>query len=357
MKSEINRYFDNIISCRSDEEFLSGALGKADTNMKKRSNKKKIMAVPIAAAVTIAVCGIGVGAAYGFEHLTKLFGGNENIVSEIQSNVFSDSDGHVSITVEQLVSDGRHIHAAVHYKALDDTGRDWLADEPFGTGLNSSHDILNIMCKNNSESAVNAYGSHELDELRTQTDRFFYLITDINDVLWHSDDLSSYIRYPMTDGARNAAVDVEKTIESRRFSIVGNERSSKYLTPVFIEISPLSYALYAHDDHGLVTIEHHKTGGYRASSTLSFEEYNAEVLSKQVYLVFSDGERIQLPHGYGGYSEEYYIWQSGEIFDVSEYDTANNFHTQIGHDYSVTFNYDDLVGIEIGDVYYDLIAE
>ncbi|MBQ4166032.1 MAG: DUF4179 domain-containing protein, partial [Oscillospiraceae bacterium] len=129
MRQEYNKLFDKITSERSDKEFFEEAIRKAE-NMKHKSKfNKKAVIVPVAAAITIAVGGIGVGAAFGFDYLTNLFADNEALVSEIQSNVFEDSDGHVKITVEQLLSDGRHIHAAVHYEALDKRGEQWLAGE------------------------------------------------------------------------------------------------------------------------------------------------------------------------------------------------------------------------------------
>ena len=233
MRQEYNKLFDKITSERSDKEFFEEAIRKAE-NMKHKSKfNKKAVIVPVAAAITIAVGGIGVGAAFGFDYLTNLFADNEALVSEIQSNVFEDSDGHVKITVEQLLSDGRHIHAAVHYEALDKRGEQWLAGEPFGTKPNSSHRILRIDCDNADRAGVTSFGSFEVKELRTATDRYFYLNSE--NALQSTEELSGYLCYSMVNSFNKiASIDIESTMEFKRFKIVGDERASKYLTPTYI---------------------------------------------------------------------------------------------------------------------------
>lgn len=355
MKNEINRYFDTITSNKSDEEFLSGALGKAEANMKKHRFSRKAIALPIAAAVTIAVCGIGVGAAYGFEYLTEVFKGNENITAEIQSNIFSDTDGHVSVTIEQLVSDGRHVHAAVHYEALDKVGQEWLSkDEMFITNDYNCNELLNIkhLDENGKEECPGSYGSIEITEQRTETDRYFYTKCKVFNEYWDQDKLDMIFNYPMRGGLlKKAQFEVVNTLESRQYKIIGNERSSKYLTPTHIDISALSYALYAHDDYGLVITNDLPNGGYESHISVSHEDFAREVSQKYASLVRADGERIVLVDMRGSYSGEEWIWMSGEIINFDE------IHNCWTADYSITFEFDELVGIEIDGVYYDLIAE
>lgn len=356
MKSEINRYFDNIISCRSDEEFLSGALGKVDTNMKKRSNKKKIMAVPVAAAVTIAVCGIGVGAAYGFEHLTKLFGGNEKITAEIQTSVFSDSDDHVCVTIDQLVSDGRHVHAAVHYEALDEVGQEWLSEQSFrNEELQCSVlEITHLGGVNGPDDKTWLYGSIELENMRTETQRYFYSIAGFADEVWNEDGMSATFTYPVVSGFRSAEIDVTSTMETRRYRVSGDERCSEYLSPTYLDISALSYVLYANDDHGMIEKEELPDGRYQINRTVPNDK-----LEKNVELVLDNGKRITLLQtrmGYCAPSEENgfsdFIWGAEQLFD-----TDSSIWYDFYHDYTVEFDFDEIIGLEIDGVYYDLIAE
>lgn len=351
MRQEYNKLFDKITSERSDKELLEGAIRKAENMKQKRKFNKKAVIVPVAAAITLALGGVGVGAAFGFDHLTNMFGANEALVSEIQSNVFEDSDGHVKVTVEQLLSDGRYVHAAVHYEALDERGISWLASEPFGTELNSSHSILHIKCDDAYCSGVASYGSIEAEELRTETDRYFYLHSQIDTGTWSGSEFLGSINYPLTSKNKTASLELDSFIETRRFNIVGEERSSKYLTPLYIDISHLSYCLYAQDDYGLVERTDFPEGGYSESMTVSFEEAQEEIWDKGAVLICADGERIELGNFTSGPNDDCWTWMSGEIINK---DAVSNCWTA---DYSIEFDFDELVGLEIDGVYYDLVAE
>lgn len=351
MRQEYNRLFDKITSERSDKELFEEAIRKAENMKQKKKLGKKAVIIPIAAAMTVIIGGVGVGAAFGFEPLTNLFGGNQSLASEIQSNVFEDSDGHVKITVEQLITDGRYVHAAVHYEALDERGEKWLDGEPFATGVNNSSSmLLNIQC-NDFYRGVASYGSFEEKALRTETDRYFYLSSQINTGAWGSNEFLGALNYPMTNGNKTSSIELENIIETKRFYVVGNERSSKYLTPTYLDISPLSYALYAHDDYGLVVHNDLPSGGYHSYATLPYEETKPETWDKEKYLILSDGDKILLSSDSGGYiDDDNYLWGSAEIYDTTNY---NWFQRR----FDIEFDFDELVGIEIGGVYYDLVAE
>ena len=352
MKQEYNSFFEKITSDRSDRQLLDGAIREAEKRMRAKKSGRKAIVVPIAAALSLVIGAVGVAAAFGYQHLTTIFGGNENLLNEIQTNVFEDSDGHVKVMVEQLISDGRYVHAAVHYQAIDEVGRKWLSGEPFGVGVNASHQIIHIQCDDKDYGGSSSYGSHENKAYRTETDRYFYLVSDFYDAVWDNDKLSGYMQYPMTDGSRRADIAIESTMEIKRFNVAGDERCSKYLTPTYIEISPLSYALYAHDDHGLVASELLPSGGYSMYTTIPFEEYNTEILQKDKYLVMNNGERILLANGSGGSRENgEFLWQTAEIFDTTSY------YNCIEKEYTVMIDFEAVAGLEIDGVYYDLIAE
>ncbi len=354
MKHEINRIFDQITSEKSDSEFLSQALRKAETDMKKHTFNKKALVVPLAAALALGIGAVGVGAAYNYAHLTELFGGNENISAEIQTDIFTDSDGHVAVTMEQLVSDGRHVHSAVHYEALDEVGKEWL-DNDVSFLLNSygCNELVNIkyLDSDGNEKDPGTYGGIELAEHRTDTDRYFYTKCRVHDDDWGEETLNMIFNYPMCGTLKKAEFSVESTLETRRYEIAGDERSSKYLTPTYLDISALSYVLYGNDDFGLVKSEMLPKGGYKQYISVSDDEYSKEVTHKPISLVMADGERIKLANEASGSNGAEWVWASGEIFD---FDEPNHCWTA---DYSITFEFEELVGIEIDGVYYELVAE
>ncbi len=358
MKQEYNRLFDKIESGMSDEIFVEETLRKAETLQRRKRIRKTSFIVPAAAAAVLAIGTIGVGAAYGFSHLSDLFGSRENLSSEIQSNVYEDSDGHVKVTIEQLLSDGRRIHAAVHYEALDETGTQWLAEKEFAQDHLASSETINIKASvTGMECGMNEWGSIELDEQRTETDRYFYVLGGLHETIWDAPDLKGTFTYPMPDGQRSAEVDIGGTMDVRTYTIEGEEACSHFVQPTCLQISDLSYTLYARSLTPLTERIDHEDGGYTIQTTLTSEEQDG-LFGTETKLVFSDGTMLPLEPLYSETVEPDeanggadLIWKAGEIFNT---EAPNNCWE---HDYNVAFSLDDLTGIEIGGVYYELTAK
>ena len=369
MKREYNAFFDKVTSERSDRQLLEGALREAEKIMQKKKINRKALTVPIAAALSLVVVAVGVGAAFGYEHLTTIFGGNESLLSEIQTNVFEDNDGHVSVAIEQLATDGRYMHAFVHYTALDEQGQEWLNEKEFirdivdERGHYHSYLINLIYTDDELPLGYPSYGSScfEIEEQRTETDRYFYLYRSLgHPVEWYNDDFKQYFGYVLTDNEiRVPQLTGYEVTVSTRYRIVGDERCSKYITPTYLELSPFSFVLYADDDYGMITHEDLPSGGYAEYINISDEEYDREVSDLDFYIVLTDGTKVELLGTSGGplYKAEWadgfsdWIIGRGEIFDVN----GLRYRTQIS--YSVCIDYNMIAGIEIGGVYYDLIAE
>lgn len=357
MRQEYNKLFDKITSERSDKELLEGAIRKAENMKQKKKFNKKAVIIPIAAALTLAIGGVGVGAAFGFDYLTKLFDGNDALVSEIQENVFEDNDGHVRVTIDQYVSDGRYAHALVHYTALDEQGEIWLSGKKLVNENSFSSYYLKLIYKNDSEEELEGSNISELEDQCTETDRYFYLRRRLGHYSeWYNDEYKQYFNYVLSDDMVQTALLTEfNKTESTRYRIVGDERCSKFLTPTYLDISPLSFALYADDDYGLIKREVLAGGGY----AISHEDFSEEVSDLKTYIVMKDGTKLALlgtsagPLYHYEWAEGFADWLlgTGEIFYI------DGLRFEFSRDYDISFDFDELVGIEIGGVYYDLVAE
>ncbi len=358
MKEKIqgyNRTISEITPKRSDGELYNAVIGKAENAMDKRRINKKAIIIPVAAVLSCALA-VGVGAAVmNYEHLTKLFGGNQTLTSEIQTNIFEDSDGHVKVSIDQFLSDGRYIFAGVHYQALDDKGKEWL------DGVDFTSQDLCIGCdmqypENEVRSIpyeITSYTNREIKEQRTENDRYYCLTAEIYSAIWDTVD-SGIFYYSLPHLNKSAKLDISSTLEFKTYRIVGDGRSSKYLTPARLEISALSYALYAEDDYGITKIEYPEDGGWSESRTISDEEFEKEVLFIEKYLVMSDGEEIALWDQKGGSREDgTYLWSTGELFDCE----SESFYNRGEKNYNIEFDFSELKGIKINGVYYDLIEE
>lgn len=361
MRQEYNKLFDKITSERSDKELFEEAIRKVENMKQKKKFNKKAVIIPIAAAMTLAVGGVGVGAAFGFDYLTKLFEGNEALVSEIQENVFEDNDGHVRVTIEQYVSDGRYAHAVVHYTALDEKGEMWLSGKKLVNENSYSSDYIQLIYKHDTEEEHEGSNISELEDQRTETDRYFYLRRRLgHHSEWYNDEYKQYFSYVLSDDiVRTPQLTEFNKTESMRYRIVGDERCSKFITPTYLDISPLSFALYADDDYGLIKREDFASGGYAEYISVSHEEFSEEVWDLRTYIVMQDGTKLELLGTSAGslYKDEWaegfadWLLGTGEIFII------DGLRFQFSRDYDISFDFDELVGIEIGGVYYDLVAE
>lgn len=362
MRQEYNKLFDKITSERSDNELLQGALRKAENMQQKKRLNKRAVIIPIAAAMTVIIGGIGASAAFGFDYLINLFAGNEALVSEIQESVFEDSDGHVSVTIEQFAADDRYAHALVHYSAIDEQGEIWLSGKRFvGENCIYESDCIKLVYTKDDKAEYEGSSISELEQQRTETDRYFYLVRRLgHHSEWFNDEYKLYFSYVLSDNiARTPQLEEFNTTESIRYRIVGDERCSKFITPTYLDISPLSFALYADDDYGLIKRENFASGGYAEYINVPFEEFSEEVSDIKTCIVMEDGTKLQLLGISSGplYKDEWAVGFADWLLGTGEIFNIDGLRFQFSRDYDISFDFDKIVGIEIGGVYYELIAE
>ncbi len=336
-----NRVISEIIPERSNSELLDAVIRKAENTMvKKRINNRSAM-IPIMVAVAL-ICTACAATVVYYEHLTILFGENKTLSSEIQTDLFEDSDEHIRISVDQLMSDGRSLYASVHYQALDDVGKEWLARK-------TEYIYYSLGFRFDGEDKGTAF---EIVEQRTETDKYFYVRGGVPYELWGADksELNGSFGYSLpTDLIVETDMDLSGTFDVKSYKIVGDERCCKYLTPTRLEISPLSYTLYANDDYGV--------GTWNQALAVSWTEFNNEVCHVDRALVMSDGEKILLPIGSPYIRDDgTYVWTHSDIFD---YEGIESYYAggMLSEEYNVEFDFDNLAGIEINGIYYELVEE
>ena len=111
---------------------------EGSSNQKKHKFKFKYCAVLLAAAMIFSTTTVFADEIK--EAFYNLLGKNEIISEDVLNEVFSDDDGHVKITVKELLSDGINTYAIVEYTALDDKGKWWI-DKPLIVGADFSTHI------------------------------------------------------------------------------------------------------------------------------------------------------------------------------------------------------------------------
>lgn len=361
MRENYKKAFDKLAPKRSDDELLKAVLGKAENNMEKKRFNKKAIIVPVAAALALTVGTVGAVAALNAEHLKGLFGGNESITENIHSFVFEDSDEHVKMTVEECLSDGQCTYLTVHYQALDEQGEKWLAEEDFKDGSNyfeplSIHPVFKEVT--DVYYPVNySVGTQELPEYRTETDRYFcaYFEADSR----HYGTEQSRFTYVMSDGvSRKIALDISNNMEEKWFELNAEKSPSEFYIPKYLVLSELSFSIHGENTGAYMDSSVPERNYWSFSSLMTDEEEEADAVH-DIRFVFADGSEYR-PDGYAylcsavANEENRYtdIDIAGGAFVKCEANDTGNFDVKFN-----AVDVDNIVGLYIGDVYYELTAE
>lgn len=363
MRDDYKKAFDKIAPKRSDGELLQAVLGKAENNMEKKRFNKKAIIVPVAAALALTVGAVGVAAALNAEHLRGIFGGNESITENIHNSVFEDSDEHVKMTVEEYLSDGQCTYLTVHYQALDEEGEQWLAEEDFNDDSNyfeplSIHPIFKEVTDVYYPVSYSE-GTQELTEYRTETDRYFCAYFEANSR--HYGTEQSRFTYIMSDGvSRKTALDISNNMEEKWFELNAEESPSEFYIPKYLVLSELSFSIYGENTGAYEDNSIPEKGFWSfSSSSMTHEQEMADAVH-DISFVLDDGSRIKIKDYYCFYLGSAVAHEYNRYTDIN---IASGWFTERKYkDDSFTMalnnpDIDRIVGLQIGDVYYELSAE
>ncbi len=359
MRENYKKAFDKLAPKRSDDELLKAVLGKAENNMEKKKFNKKAIIVPVAAALALTVGTVGAVAALNAEHLKGVFGGNESITENIHSFVFEDSDEHVKMTVEEYLSDGQCTYLTVHYQALDEEGEKWLAEEDFTD--NNYYEQLSIHPIFKEVTDVYypvsySVGTQELNEYKTETDRYFcaYFEADSR----HYGTEQSRFTYIMSDGVTRAtALDISNNMEEKWFELNAEESPSEFYIPKYLVLSELSFSIYGENTGAYEDNSIPEKGFWSFSASMTHEQAMADAVH-DISFVLDDGSRIKL--------DSYSSLGSAVAHEYNRYTDINiasgcfTEHKYKDDSFTMALNSPDIdriVGLQIGDVYYELSAE
>ena len=250
----------------------------------------------LVAAVLAIVCVAGVYAPTAVaeirSHILRETPSYGPLADAVETAIFSKADEHICVTVEELLSDGVVVEMTVKYTALDRTGKKWL--EKMDTGIAQGEYKMNIQpCMINTiEYGVNySYGAMELEEQATETERVFLLGFQASGRTYT--DHQGVFTFPMTETTEEVLLDVSGNVEIRSFALKGAEAASEYYTPTYIELSPMSFVIYA-QNHGV--FERSQNDNYYEEKWLMPEE-EIDALEANSYFIMKDGSREPLPQG------------------------------------------------------------
>ncbi len=259
---------------------------------------KKIKSAPawkgLAAAIAV-VCVVGVSVpviAAGIRSLIiNRTPSYAPLTSSIETSVYTQSDEHVKMSVEEMLSDGKVVNMTVKYTALDDAGKQWLKDLAVD---NDSLYLKPAMFEIPGHRTNFSWGTEELTDYASEDERVFMveLSADSRDY----SDAKGVLSFPMTESPEEVMLDISGNVEIRSFMLESNEKASDYYTPTYIEISPMTFVIYA-ENHGVYERIISGENGEYTSETWLLPDKELDSLEKNSYFILKDGSKEYLYAG------------------------------------------------------------
>lgn len=278
------------------------------------------------------------------EAFYNILGKNEIVSEEVLNEIYTDNDGHVKITVKELLSDGINSYAIVEYTALDDKGKWWI-DKPLVMGSEDDLSLhINYPKLEPNDWISNSFGVEELTEYHTENSRLFQLTCFADR---ESSNNSVRLIYNLHDKWKSEAIlNVSKSVQYIDVKIDSSLAPEKSYEPLGYKISSLGLVVYG-NDLGMVETKKNAAGGY-TSEVVKPESINS------LYLVMKDGKTHDMISGEDELSPQGFMCMcvySDEFMDIQPqpYDTSI---------YSGAFpkpvDIDTVAGIELDGVYYPI---
>lgn len=299
--------------------------------------------IAAAAAVCVLACAVPAAAELVRNYLSNKFPEAAAMHEYVQTSVYTDDDGHVRMTVEELLSDEISVQASILYEALDEQGEEWISTHKFendmavdqlmySTGVGFGI-VPNIHPNGGNDSRGHnvsySSASSEMLEYRTSSSRRFFV--QYTATSRDYDCAEAKLVYPMPERSLDVYLDVTSNMEIRTYELNSDIQPYEYCTPVMMQISPLSYTIYGLNNG--VFVEYTDEYGWLYFSMITPEEGYPVCR-----FVMSDGREIEL---------------SG-VFGYVEPDENNRYCEVIldSNRMPEGVDYNEITGVKIGEVYY-----
>lgn len=207
----------------------------------------------------------------------------------IETSVYSKSDGHVEVSVEELLSDGVIVNMLVKYTALDETGKLWLKNFE----LTDNNLCLDPYMPNTIEYGTNySRGTEELADQATENERVFFLQLESSS-RDYSETKGTFL-FPLTQSNEEILLDISGNLEINSFILKAEKEASEYYTPTYIEISPMSFVIYA-KGHGVIE---EVISDNKPLEIWVLPNKEIDSLENKSYFIMKDGSKIRLDSGW-----------------------------------------------------------
>lgn len=283
MKKRYTEMMEHIYPTQDRKNNMFEKIFESETIKQKHRFKFRYCAAVIAVSVVFSTT---VFAAEIKNTFYNLLGKSEIISEDVLNNVYTDTDGHVIMSVKEVLSDKISSCAIIEYSALDEQGQDWLDNYLTVHELNALTISPFIKDGNCALYGVNwGYGCEEQLEYQTENTRVFKASYSASGENFGSDSVD--LIYPLaTKWENHAVIDVSESVRLTDIKLDNGNAPEKYYKPLGVKLSPMSIMVYG-KDMGMVETKRLKGGGY------SMKVVNEETIGS-LYLVMKDGAKHDL---------------------------------------------------------------
>ncbi len=269
----------------------------------------------------------------------------EPMAEKIETGIYSKSDEHVQMTVEEILSDGMCVYLTVCYTALDEVGRAWLSEYELPAAQYESNLHLKPYVEDYRVSGTNySWRTIEREELAQENERRFLLILET--MSRDYDSGRGVLSYPMTDTLEETILKIDGNVTVVSCALTGKEPISELYQPTYIEISPMSYVVYAKN----IGVYERSVHGDILTEKWLMPKEEMDAL-EEAFLIMEDGSRYPIRSVSTGATTSKETNQHSDLVLLSGMFSETG---EDGKEKPSLIDPDSVVGIEIKGVYHKL---
>lgn len=347
MRKDYQNMQKSLLPSREKQDMIWKMIEKKASKSQKKYRCQRMGALSgaiAAAMLVIALCLPQTGLAESVKGIMqKFFYKDTDIMQDVMYDVYEDCDEHVRMKIEEMLSDGACIYFNICYEALDEEGEHWLAEMKF--------DVSNMEFVLEDHDLENTTGWSEIleeqVELAIDRSRYFAFLHFDDSGNYHLKDVKRTLSYPMYDGQAEGQITLHSNLETYSYRLSGEGSPSPDYEPKYLHVSKLSYGLLGiNKDVYRVTYEY----GSKGYVSEHLDEYELDLV-----FTMKDGSKINVA--------EYGTSRFSPAVGNPEFDlriAAGYFNKKGDPENSlknITIDPEDLVGLEINGVPYNLVPE
>lgn len=281
MQKEIHEALQELYGTpvKAPEELRQKTLRKMEEHQKRKvlmSGKPAVAVAAIFAMFTLLVLWQREALAEGVK---KFFHGfwkqQTEVASYVKTGIYEDSDGHVAVSVEEMLSDQVCVQAVVKVQAEDKEGKNWLKEKH---GI--LHAKLVLAPDQGSKGVVSGRSDAELlKEYSSDTVKYYAVYYEGSE--WSKEMGQCTFSYFLPgSGQKKVKLDSKCNVPVYEYELKseGDQGLSRYIEPKRIRLTKLSCVVFG-KNHGFFR----KSKSYERI-LLSHQEYEKELL-KQIVLL------------------------------------------------------------------------